>query len=80
MFELEIHQRRLLLLLPLVLPDPCKFRAQKQYSVKNVQLSSGHPRISFSSFPFFGGVLRRGLHFIKKEAGGDFPGGPVVET
>lgn len=37
----------------LLLPDPCKFRAQKQYSVKGFQLSSKHPCISFPSFPFF---------------------------
>ena len=42
----------------LLLPDPCKFRAQKQYSVKGFQLSSKHPCISFPSFPFFFFFLR----------------------
>ena len=53
----------------LLLPDPCKFRAKKQYSVKGFQLSSKHPCISFPSFPFFfEGILWKGLHFIENEA------------
>lgn len=48
---LEIARVSRLFLYPL-LPDPCKFRAQKQHSVKDFQLSSKHPCISFP-FPFF---------------------------